>query len=69
MPVSEVKSAAQLKCMDTKAGCMCNKQDKLEAQVQQEGYDIVTITDTWWGASHNWSATMDRYSSSGETGE
>ena len=24
-------------------------------------YDIVTITETWWGDSHSWSAVMDDY--------
>ena len=40
---------------------MGNAQEELEAIVQQENYDIVAITETWWDDSHNWSAAMDGY--------
>ena len=40
---------------------MGNKQEELEAIVQQENYDIVAIMETWWDDSHNWSAAMDGY--------
>ena len=40
---------------------MGNKQEELEAIVQQDSYDLVTITETWWDASHDWSAAMDDY--------
>ena len=43
----------------TSACSMGNKQEELEAIVQQENYDIVAITETWWDDSHNWSAAMD----------
>ncbi|RMC15026.1 hypothetical protein DUI87_07205 [Hirundo rustica rustica] len=29
--------------------------------VQQQSYDVVAITETWWDESHSWSATMDGY--------
>ncbi|KAK4830250.1 hypothetical protein QYF61_009317 [Mycteria americana] len=38
---------------------MRNKQEELEAIVQQENCDIVAITETWWDDSHNWSAATD----------
>ncbi|PKU29185.1 hypothetical protein llap_20511 [Limosa lapponica baueri] len=37
---------AQLKCFYTNAHSMDNKQEDLEAIVQQENYDVVTITET-----------------------
>ncbi|GAB0205541.1 hypothetical protein GRJ2_003019700 [Grus japonensis] len=40
---------------------MGNKQEELEAIVQQGSYDLVTITETWWDNSHDWSAAMDGY--------
>ncbi|KAJ7405034.1 mitochondrial fission process protein 1 [Pitangus sulphuratus] len=40
---------------------MGNKQEELEAIVQQESYDVVTITETWWDDSHDWRAAMDGY--------
>ncbi|PKU31484.1 adaptin ear-binding coat-associated protein 1 [Limosa lapponica baueri] len=40
---------------------MGNKQEELEAIIQQENYDIVAITETWWEDSHNWSAAIDGY--------
>ncbi|KAK4816200.1 hypothetical protein QYF61_012665 [Mycteria americana] len=52
---------AQLKCLYTNARSMGNKQEDLEAIVHQENYDMVAITETWWGDSHNWSAVMDGY--------
>ena len=40
---------------------MSNKQEELEAIVQQENYDIVAIVETWWDDSHNWIVAMDGY--------
>ncbi|KAK4828900.1 hypothetical protein QYF61_001458 [Mycteria americana] len=40
---------------------MGNKQEDLEAIVQQENYDMVAIMETWWDDSHNWSVTIDGY--------
>ncbi|KAJ7412730.1 rna-directed dna polymerase from mobile element jockey-like [Willisornis vidua] len=52
---------AQLKCMYTNGCIMGNKQEELEAIVQQENYDIVAITETWCDDSHGWSAAMGGY--------
>ncbi|GAB0197903.1 mitochondrial enolase superfamily member 1 [Grus japonensis] len=41
-----MRSVAQLKCIYTNAHSMGNKQEDLEAIVQQENYDTVTITET-----------------------
>jgi len=38
---------------------MGNKQEELSAIVQQDSYDLVVITETWWHDSHDWSAAMD----------
>ncbi|GAB0208309.1 hypothetical protein GRJ2_003296600 [Grus japonensis] len=54
-------STAQLKYIYNNARNTGNKQEELEAIVQQENYDIVAITETWWDDSHNWSAAMDDY--------
>ncbi|KAK4823371.1 hypothetical protein QYF61_001719 [Mycteria americana] len=54
-------SITQLKCIYINAHSTGNKQEDLEAIVQQENYDIVAITETWWDDSHNWSAAMDGY--------
>ena len=42
------KAMAQLECFYTNARGMGNKQDELEAIVQQAGYDLVAITEMWW---------------------
>jgi len=47
MPVSGVRPTAQLKCIYTKAHSMGNKQEELEAIVQQDSYDLMTITEIW----------------------
>ncbi|PKU44744.1 rna-directed dna polymerase from mobile element jockey-like [Limosa lapponica baueri] len=56
-----MKSGAQLKCTYTNARSMGSKQDELEAIVQQDSYDVVTITETWWDHGHDWNAAMDGY--------
>jgi len=52
---------AQLKCVYTNARSMGNKQEELETIIQQDGYDLVTITEMWWDNSHDWPAVMDGY--------
>ncbi|KAK4810488.1 hypothetical protein QYF61_004268 [Mycteria americana] len=59
--MKETRTTAQLKCLYTNARSMGNKQEELEAIVHQENYDMVAITETWWGDSHNWTAAMDGY--------
>ncbi|KAM9590717.1 uncharacterized protein ACIBXB_005842 isoform 1-T1 [Morphnus guianensis] len=61
MPMLGVDSIGQLKCIYANAHSMGNKQEELEATVQQDRYDLVTITETWWDDSHDWSAAMDGY--------
>jgi len=61
MPGSGVRLTAQLKCVYTKARGMGNKQEELGAIIQQDGYDLVAITETWWDNSHDWHAVMDGY--------
>ena len=53
MPVSGVRSTAQLKCVYTNACNMGNKQEELEATLQHDSYDLVTITEMWWDDSHD----------------
>ena len=43
----EVRSIAQLKCVYANAHSMGNKQEELEAILQHDSYDLVTITETW----------------------
>lgn len=57
----EVKQAAQLKCIYTSALSMGNKQEDLEAIVQQANYDLVVIMETWWDHSYDCSAAKDGY--------
>jgi len=56
-----VRSIAQLKCIYTNACSMGNKQEELEAIVEQDSYEMVAITETWWDDSHDWNAAMDGY--------
>jgi len=41
-----VRLIAQLKCIYTNGCSMGNKQEELEAIVQQDSYDLVAITET-----------------------
>jgi len=61
MPGSGVRLTAELKCVYTNAHSMGDKDEQLEAIVQQHGYDMVAITETWWDSSHDWQATVDGY--------
>lgn len=40
---------------------MGNKPEELEAIVHQENWDVVAVTEMWWGDSHGWSAAVDGY--------
>jgi len=60
-PKKMVGSIAQLNSIYTNAHSVGSKQEKLEAIMQRESYDIVAITETWWDGSHNWSAAMNSY--------
>lgn len=50
-----------MESMYTNACNMGNKQEEMEATVQKESYDIVTIREMWWDDSHDWSGRMDVY--------
>jgi len=69
MPGLGLISIAQLKCIYTNAVSMGNKQQVLEAIVQQDSYDFVAITETWWYDSHDWRAAMNVYKVFREIGE
>jgi len=56
-----VRLTAQLKCVYTNARSTGNKQEELEAIIQQDGYNLVAITEMWWDKSHDWHAVMDGY--------
>lgn len=51
IPLLGVKSMTQLKCTYTNAHSTHNKQEKLEAIVQQKSCDIVAITEMKWDDS------------------
>jgi len=60
-PKKVAGSRAQLKCINSNACSMGNKQEELEAIVRLENCDIIGITKTWWDDSHNWIAAMNGY--------
>ena len=35
--------------------------EELEICVRSQGYNLITITETWWDSSHDWHAAMDGY--------
>ncbi|KAJ7426178.1 hypothetical protein WISP_18146 [Willisornis vidua] len=59
MSVLEVKS--QSNCIYTNAHSMGNKEEELEALMQQEICDVVAVTEMWWDDWRNWSAAMHSY--------
>jgi len=61
VPGSGVRLTAQLKCVSTNTRSMGNKREELEAIIQQDGYDLVAITEMWWDNSHDWYAVIDGY--------
>jgi len=61
MPGLGARSTAQLKRIYTNTRSKGNKQEELEAIVQQDSYDLVSITAAWWDDSLDWSAAMDGY--------
>jgi len=61
MPVSGVRLTVHLKCIYTNAHSMGNKEEELEAVTQQDSYDLIAITATWWDDSHDWRIATDSY--------
>ena len=61
VPGSGVRLTAQLECVYTNAHSMGNKQEELEAIIQQDGYDLVAIAETRWDNSHDWNAVRNGY--------
>lgn len=53
-----VKLVAQLKCIYISMG---NKEEELEAIVQQESYDVVAIMEMKWDEACKWSAAIGGY--------
>jgi len=60
-PRKVAASIAQLKCIYNNARSTGNRQEELEAIMQQENYNVVAIKETWWDDSHYWSAAMNIY--------
>lgn len=60
-------SGEQLRCLYY-AGCVGSKQ-KLEVTTLLEHYDLVTVSETWRGKSHNLSLPTNGYRLSEETSE
>jgi len=54
-------SWAQVKCLYANARNMVNKQEELEMCAHLCGYDIISITETWWDRSYDWSIGMGGY--------
>ncbi|RMC01239.1 hypothetical protein DUI87_22188 [Hirundo rustica rustica] len=50
-----------MKCPYTNARSVGNKQEDLEAMVQQQSCDVVAIRGTWWDESRGWSTARDGY--------
>ncbi|RMC14066.1 hypothetical protein DUI87_09153 [Hirundo rustica rustica] len=40
---------------------MGNKQEEMEAMVQQQSCDVVAVTETWWDDSNSWSTALNGY--------
>ncbi|KAK4832285.1 LOW QUALITY PROTEIN: hypothetical protein QYF61_021684 [Mycteria americana] len=53
-PIKAAGSIAQCKCIYTNAHSMGNKQEEPESIVQEEHYDVVAMTETWWDDSLSW---------------
>jgi len=59
LPRKGARSVAQLKYIYINVHSIGNKQEELEAILQQESYRIVAIIEREWDDSHNWRAAMD----------
>ncbi|TRZ14352.1 hypothetical protein HGM15179_012749 [Zosterops borbonicus] len=55
----EISSPAEV--LYTNAGSRGNKQEELEARVQQQSFDVVTIMETWWDDPQSWSTAVNGY--------
>ncbi|GAB0183743.1 hypothetical protein GRJ2_000839600 [Grus japonensis] len=53
-------SGAQLKCLYANTHDMGSKQE-LETCACLQAYDLIGITEMWWGGSYDWSVGMEEY--------
>lgn len=49
----------QLKCVYTNTHSTGSTHEELEATAQLEWYNLITIIETWWEGSHDWSAAIN----------
>lgn len=40
---------------------MGNEQEEMEAMMQLESFDLITIMETCWNESHNWNTKVENY--------
>ncbi|CAM2116169.1 unnamed protein product [Caretta caretta] len=53
------QSTSYLRCLYMNARSLGNKQEELEVLAQSRNCDVIGITKSWWGNSHDWSTVMD----------
>lgn len=57
----EGKLNHKLKCFYTNAHSMGNKKEELEILTQENKYDVIGITETWWDETHEWNTKLRGY--------
>lgn len=50
---------AYLRCLDTNAQSLANKQEELEVYTQSESSDVIKITKIKWDSIHDWNSVME----------
>jgi len=50
---------AQMKCLYMNPCSMGNEQEDVKATMLLESHDLISLTETWWDESHDWSIDID----------
>jgi len=51
----------KLRCFYTNAQSLGNKQGELEILTQENKYDVIGITETWWDDAYSWNTELKGY--------
>lgn len=48
-----IQSTRHFRCLYTNGGKIWDKQAELEVLIQDQNYDLIGITESWWDNSHD----------------
>lgn len=63
------QSTEYFRCLYTKGRNIWDKQVELEVLIQDQNYDLIGVTESWWDNWHDLNSNMKRSAGKEKTGE